>query len=351
MIALIMAGGAGTRFWPLSRNQFPKQFLTVVANKSMIRLTVDRLLKKIPIERIFIVTARNQVELICEHIPELPVENIIIEPFGMNTAPCIALSVHYIKRLYNDKETLMVLPSDHVIRREDLFLKSLELAEIPAKDGYLVTFGIIPHYPATGYGYIEAAEMYREGMFHVRQFKEKPDLETARQFLEKGGFYWNSGMFYWELATISKMYETLQPEMAEILNAIDKKWNEEGVDADISELYAKTPRIPVDIGIMEKADKRIVIPVSYDWSDVGSWRALSEISVTDGSGNTIKAANMEINSRNNYIYTDKFTALIGVEGLVVIETPDAILVAKKEDSEEVKKIVEKLQKEGKQELL
>lgn len=351
MIALIMAGGAGTRFWPLSRNQFPKQFLTVVANKSMIRLTVDRLLKKIPIERIFIVTARNQVELICEHIPELPIENIIIEPFGMNTAPCIALSVHYIKRLYNDRETLIVLPSDHVIRREDLFLKSLELAEIPAKDGYLVTFGIIPHYPATGYGYIEAAESYREGMYHVHQFKEKPDLDTARQFLEKGGFYWNSGMFYWELATISKMYETLQPDMSEVLAEIDWKWNKEGVDADISELYAKMPRIPVDIGIMEKADKRIVIPVSYDWSDVGSWRALSEISVPDSSGNTIKAEHMEINSRNNYIYTDKFTALIGVEGLVVIETPDAILVAKKEDSEEVKKIVEKLQREGKQELL
>jgi mannose-1-phosphate guanylyltransferase len=351
MIALIMAGGAGTRFWPLSRNQFPKQFLTVVANKSMIRLTVDRLLKKIPVERIFIVTAMSQVELICEHIPELPIENIIIEPFGMNTAPCIALSVNYIKRLYNDKETLMVLPSDHVIRREDLFIKSLELAEIPAKDGYLVTFGIIPNYPATGYGYIEAAEMYTEGLYHVRQFKEKPDLDTARQFLGKGGFYWNSGMFYWELATISRMYEKLQPQIAEILAAIDHKWNEEGLDADISELYAKMPRIPVDIGIMEKADKRIVIPVSYDWSDVGSWRALSEISVTDECGNTINSEHMEINSRNNYVYTDKFTALIGIEGIVVIETQDAILVARKEDSEEVKKIVEKLQKEGKQELL
>lgn len=351
MIALIMAGGAGTRFWPLSRSSFPKQFLSVVANKSMIRLTVDRLLKKIPIERIFIVTAYSQVDLICEHIPELPIENVIIEPFGMNTAPCIALSILYIKRLFNDRETLMVLPSDHVIRREDLFLQSLDLAELPAKDGYLVTFGIVPHYPATGYGYIEAADSYHEGMFHVRQFKEKPDIDTARGFLKQGGFYWNSGMFYWELATISKMYETLQPQMYDILNAISKKWNEEGLDADISELYAQMPKIPVDIGIMEKADKRIVIPVSYDWSDVGSWRALSEISLADSSGNTINAEHMEINSRNNYIHSEKFTALIGVEGLVVIETPDAILIAKKEDSEEVKKIVDRLQKEGRTELL
>jgi len=351
MIALIMAGGAGTRFWPLSRSSYPKQFLNVVANKSMIRLTVDRLLKKIPIERIFIVTAYSQVELIAEHIPELSVENIIIEPFGMNTAPCIALSILYIKRLFNDKETLMVLPSDHVIRREDLFLKSLDLAEEPAKDGYLVTFGIEPHYPATGYGYIEAGEEYREGMFYVHQFKEKPDIDTARQFLAQGGFYWNSGMFYWELATIWKMYQALQPEMFEILDGISKQWNEIGLDSDISELYARMPRIPVDIGIMEKADKRIVIPVPYDWSDVGSWRSLSEISLADSEGNTINSEHMEINSRNNYIHTDKFTALIGVEGLVVIETPDAILVARKEDSEEVKKIVEKLQKEGRKELL
>ncbi len=351
MIALIMAGGAGTRFWPLSRTNLPKQFLSVVANKSMIRLTVDRLLKKIPIERIFIVTARNQVELIFEHIPELPVENIIIEPFGMNTAPCIALSVQYIKRLYNDKETMIVLPSDHVIGKEDVFLESLDSAEIPAKEGYLVTFGIIPDFAATGYGYIEEAESYREGMYHVRQFKEKPQQEVAEQFLAKGGFYWNSGMFYWELATISKMYEKHQPEMFNVLSEIEKKWNEEGVDADISELYAKMPKIPVDIGIMEKAEKRIVIPVSYNWSDVGSWRALAEISEKDECGNTIKSEHMNINSRKNYIYTDKFTAIIGIEGLVVIETPDAILIAKKECSEDVKIIVENLRKEGKTELL
>jgi len=342
MKALIMAGGSGTRFWPLSRTAKPKQFLKIAGEKSMLQLTVERLKDAVEMENIYIVTARAQVELVREHLPQLPLENIIIEPFGMNTAPCIGLSLAYLEGRIAPYESIIVLPADHVIKAVPAFLDSLKLAEKPAQAGYLVTFGIVPDYPATGYGYIEAGARQEEGIFEVKRFKEKPDLQTAGTFLQQGNFYWNSGMFFWKYETIRTAFAQYLPELNRLLEDIKLVWKQQGMQADITDIYQKMPRLPIDIGIMEKADKRAVIPVDYGWSDVGSWKALADISPADANGNCLPKKNFALDAKGNYIISDKFVSLIGVENLVVVETEDAILVTSKERSEDVKKVVDSL---------
>jgi len=351
MIALIMAGGIGTRFWPLSRESNPKQFLNIISEDSMLQMTAKRLQPKINIKDIYIVTASSQVELTRKHLPCLPQENIIIEPFGMNTAPCIALSAQYLARKYDKTEKMIVLPADHLIALNDDFLASLEIGEDAANKNNLVTFGIKPDYPATGYGYIEAGKKIEQKMFYVKQFKEKPDLATAKQFLSSGNFFWNSGMFMWKIETILNAYKEYLPKVSQVLEKINARWDEDGVKANISSEYALMPKIPVDIGIMEQAEKRIVIPVDYGWSDVGSWKALYKISDKDENNNVINCEYEVIDSNNNYINSKKFVALIGVDDLVVVESEDALLISKIDRSEDVKNIVEKLKKEGKEELL
>ncbi len=351
MIALIMAGGAGTRFWPLSRKNFPKQFLRVLGDLSLLQMTVKRLLPRFPFADIYIVTAANQIELIKQQLPELPVQNIIIEPFGMNTAPCIALSVEYLKRLYPPQETLFILPADHIIREEEKFLDILYPAEIEAQKGYLITFGIVPLYPATGYGYIEAGKEIAPGVREVLQFKEKPNQQTAELFLAKENYFWNSGMFCWTLQTISQAYKTWLPEVYNIVSEISNQWQNEGLDTNIASLYAKMPHLPIDIGILEKADNRGVIPVTFDWSDVGSWKAVADLTTGDADSNYFSTSGKAISAQNNYAVTDKFTALIGVNNLCLIETDDAILLCNKELAEEVKKIVEYLEQQNRQDLL
>ncbi len=350
MIAVIMAGGSGTRFWPQSRMAKPKQFLDVVGEKSMIRLTMDRLLEELPTEKIFVVTAESQVKLVKKHLPELPAKNIIIEPFGMNTAPCIALSYAYIKRFAALTETMVVLPADHLITKVDVFWENINKSQELARAGNLVTFGIIPTYPATGYGYIQAGEKANDFAYKVAQFKEKPNYETAQDFLKAGNFFWNSGMFSWTLGTIEETYQKFLPEVTQVLDLIEAEWNRNGENSDISGLYAKMPKIPVDIGIMEKAEKRAVIPVDLGWSDVGSWRALADISQTDKDENTISENSFVIDSKGNYIRSSKFVSLIGVQDMVLVETEDAILLAKKDRAEEVKKVVDFL-KENNENLL
>lgn len=317
----------------------------------MIQLTVERLLPIMNISDVYIVTAANQVELVQLHLPDLPRENIIIEPFGMNTAPCIALSIAYLKDKYPANTSLVVLPADHVITDISAFHAGLQKAELPASEGKLVTFGIIPDYPATGYGYIESGNEVHPGIFAVTRFKEKPDFESAKHFIEQGNFYWNSGMFFWHLDVIWNAFCSFMPLAVDILNDIRDKWRREGYNVSIDSEYAMMPKTPIDIGIMEKSESRAVIPVNIGWSDVGSWKALAELSLADASGNSIFAANISISSTGNYVKTSKFTALIGVQNLCVIETEDAILIMDKDKAEDVKKIVDTLNAEGKTELL
>ncbi len=351
MIAVIMAGGAGTRFWPASRAALPKQFLPVLGDRSMIRLTFDRLTALIDADRIYVVTAASQADLVRTHLPEMPAENIIIEPFGMNTAPCIALSVARLNALYAPDETMLVLPADHFIHDSAAFLASLSLADHVAKNGRLVTFGIVPTYPATGYGYIEASEPISEGVLSVSRFKEKPDYDTATFFLSQGNFYWNSGMFGWTLATISAAFRAHLPKALAVAEEVCALWDQNAPEDAVHSAYAGMPRTPIDIGVMEAATNRAVIPVSYGWSDVGSWKALADLTPSDAEGNRFPAGGMAIDATNNYAFTEKFTAFIGVNDLCVVETPDAILVVPKDRSEEVKAVVDTLKQQNKDKLL
>ncbi len=351
MLALIMAGGSGTRFWPASRAANPKQFLRVTNHKSMLQLTYDRLTPLIPPERIYVVTAGEQAALVREHLPQLPAQNVIAEPFGMNTAPCIALSVAYLERLYPPDQTMLVLPADHVIADTPAFLASLAKAQKVAQSGALVTFGIVPEYPATGYGYIESGEETEPGVRQVLRFKEKPDSATATEFLRSGNFYWNSGMFCWTLASIRAAFEAFLPDAPRLAREVLDLRKAHASEAAAAEVYMLMPRTPVDIGIMEPSENRAVIPVSYGWSDVGSWKALADISTADKDLNSFRAPGLAIEAHSNYVYSDKFVALIGVDDLCVVETPDAILVSSKSRSEEVKKVVEHLSANKKDELL
>lgn len=349
MIALIMAGGVGSRFWPLSREDNPKQFLSIVDKDSMIRLTVDRLKKKIQIDDIYIVTAANQVELIKQHIPELPEMNIIIEPFGMNTAPCIALSLAWLENKYDEDEVMLVAAADHLITETDKFYQSINKAVISAENDYLVTFGIKPTYPATSYGYIETGNKLGEYTWQVASFKEKPDEDKARVYLEKGNYFWNSGMFVWNLKTIKNAYRDLQPDIWKRLAMIQAEWKKLNKLADITTLYKSMPRIPVDIGIMEKSENIAVVPAEFGWSDVGGWKALHDLSPKDENSNVFNREHFTIDSKNNYVYADKMVSLIGIENLVIIDTEDVIMIADKDRSEEVKKLVNLLNEKNRKE--
>jgi mannose-1-phosphate guanylyltransferase len=350
IIPVIMAGGSGKRFWPLSRQSNPKQFLSITSEMSMIQMTVDRMKDKVAMENIYIVTAASQKELVQKHLPALPEENIILEPQGMNTAPALALSAIYLLRKHSPDDKMLVLAADHVIKDVPGFLDSLEPADTASNDNNLVTFGIKPSFPSTGYGYIESGEKLEYGEV-VNSFKEKPDEETAEEFFNSGNYYWNSGMFMWKLETILSAFKEYLPKVNTLLNDISNQWKKEGINADISELYTKMPRIPIDIGIMEQADKRVVIPVDYGWSDVGGWKALSEITPADKNGNYTKKDSEILNSKNNYVYSDKFIAMIDVDNLVVVETPDAILISNKDSSEKVKDIVTSLENKSKKQYL
>jgi mannose-1-phosphate guanylyltransferase len=351
MIALIMAGGFGTRFWPQSRTRMPKQFLRVADERSMIQLSVDRLLPIIPITDIYVVTAADQAELVRRHLPSLPTENIIMEPFGMNTAPCIALSVQYLKARYSQNTPMLVLPADHVIRDDEAFRGHLKTASRAALAGDLITFGIMPDYPATGYGYIEAGKTVSDDCREVIRFKEKPDRATAEGFLEKGGFFWNSGIFAWSIDSILKAFDRHAPEISKLCAQIDALWQRHGYGADISPIYSMMPRIPIDIGIMEKATNRVVIPVDIGWTDVGSFKALSEICPRDENLNSSISELFALDSKGNFIRSDKFVALIGMDDICLIETPDAILLAPKDRAEDVKKVVDWLRQEDRKDLL
>lgn len=346
MIGLIMAGGSGTRFWPESRQSLPKQFLKLFNNKSMLRLTYERISTFIENKDIYIVTTQSQVPLILEHIPELSITQIIVEPYGMNTAPCIALSAVYLEKLYDKSKSILVLPADHYIPETEAFKTAMLKASDASKNHKLVTFGIVPNYPATGYGYIETDAEYSDGMFHVKQFKEKPDFSTASEFLARKNFYWNSGMFCWTIESIIDSFTKYQPEILQIAHEVINE-----IDLDKQKcLYKKMSKAPIDIAIMEKANNVIVQTVSFTWSDVGNWFSLSELMPKNEDSNYFKSDNYSENSANNSVFSNKFTALIGVNDVIIVDTKDALLVINKKESEKVKQVVDYL-KENQEDLL
>ncbi|MBE7681565.1 mannose-1-phosphate guanylyltransferase [Paenibacillus sp. P13VS] len=353
---VIMAGGKGERFWPKSRTNLPKQFLNISGNKSMIQQSIARLEKLTDMSRIFIVTNELYAELIKAQIPTLPSENIIIEPIGRNTAPCIGLASVIIEDRFPDS-TMIVIPSDHIIENEEGFVNILKTAtEVAQDNGSLVTLGIQPTYPETGYGYIESSNQVmlinELPVNKVNKFVEKPDLATAQSYLEAGNFYWNSGIFVWKVETIRSYIQELMPEMHDILETMKTVLDSENCDKIIRSEFLKMPDQSIDYGIMEKVSNIYVIPCVFGWDDVGSWTALERINELDENGNVIRGNILNLDTKRCIIESNgKLIATLGIEDLIIVDTEDVTLICTKEKAQEVKLLLKELRMQKMEEYL
>lgn len=345
---VIMAGGIGSRFWPKSRKQRPKQFLEVFGDATLIQNTVARMQGLVPPERCYVVTHDRYIDQTQEQLPAVPAENILAEPISRNTAPCIAYAA--VKLLVRDPDaTMIVLPADHVIRNVKRFHEVLRVAVDKAQEpGALVTIGITPTHPETGYGYVQfegtgdaAQEMPQA--YRVRTFAEKPDLATAERFLDSGDFLWNSGMFIWRADTILEAFQQHLPAAYEAFAPLQEQVNTSGEPTAVSEAFQNSPRISIDYGVMERAEQVYVVPGSFGWSDVGDWRAVYDISAKDELGNAIRGnVIMHDASRCLVEADDRLVVLIGIHDTVVVDTPDAVLVCNRESAQQVKNVVDYL---------
>lgn len=353
MYVVIMAGGSGTRFWPLSRTKAPKQLMSVFGGKSMLQRTVERVMPLVP-KRIMIITNVLQAEETRRQVAEysaIPID-IVAEPVGRNTAPAIALAAALIGH-HDPESTMVVLPADHYIRNEAEFCQIVKAAVEAAATGSLLTLGIEPTRPETGYGYIEAGASQGPGIvFPVKRFVEKPSAAKALEFLEAGNFYWNSGMFIWKTSAIASELTLQMPELSAAVGGISfaaAAWDLAALQPQIDSLYESIKGESIDYGVMERAASVKVIPASFGWSDVGSWSALPEVIDPDNNGNVAIATKglIAIDSADSLVYADgKMAALIGVDNLIVVTTADAILVCAQERAQDVKKVVESLQRSG-----
>jgi mannose-1-phosphate guanylyltransferase len=351
MYIVLMAGGIGTRFWPRSRASLPKQMLNIFGERSMLQMTYDRIKELTSTDKILVITSSELKDSVSKQLPEIPKKNIIAEPFGRNTAPCIGLAGAIIQSREKNNEIMIVLPSDHLIKDVEKFRNTLITAAkyIPERD-CLITIGIKPAYPETGYGYIqkysEIASTFNRSIYKVKTFAEKPNLETAKRFLESGDFLWNSGMFIWSVKSIMDEFDEHQPELAEGLSFLKEKVDTPQMDEAIYDVYSKTKSISIDYGIMEAAKNVCVIEADFGWNDVGSWEAVYNISEKDSKGNAVQAPEkVLLNAKNNYIFSSKkLVAAVDVEDLVVVETDDALLICRKEESQKVKDVVDNLRR-------
>lgn len=341
--AVIMAGGSGTRFWPLSRKKLPKQFLPLFGHSSLLRQTYERIKPLFSDEHILIVTNRDYVELVKRELPEIPLQNIIGEPIGRNTAPCIALAAALIQ-LRDPQSTMTVLPADHSISDLATFHHTLILGREYVKvKNHLVTIGIKPNRPETGYGYIRYDRADPENLKTVRSFEEKPSHEKALAFIETGEYLWNSGMFQWNTATILKAFSQYLPQVSNTLNSFLSDFKPDQADISIRAFYEAVESISIDYGIMEKADQVKVIPADMGWSDVGSWMAAWELAAKDPQGNYLMGSNIElVETTNSYIQNSgkHLIAVVGLDNIVVVETADALLIMPAEKSQKVKQLIE-----------
>jgi len=356
LYAVIMAGGQGTRFWPFSRQAKPKQFLPVISEKTMLEETIERLLPLIPASRIFTIANRDQTAQIKEICPFLPEENRLIEPQGKNTAPSLLLATAAIY-LRSPQAIIAALPADHLISDPHRFRHKLTAAAWAARQtNSLVTFGIPPSFPATGYGYIQfkqSAQQHIEGepFYPVEMFKEKPDLATAINFLQAGNYFWNSGMFLWQVDVFTHEMAQAAPEMyafwPQIISALENN------DARrIAEIFEKLPAISIDYALMEKARQVLMTTGDFGWSDVGSWSSLLAVWPPDAQGNSVRGESLLLESTGCLVLSPhKFTALIGAKDLVVIDTPDALLICRKDLDQKVRDVVKYLHDRGQKELL
>ena len=354
--ALIMAGGRGERFWPKSRKSTPKQFLSLAdPEKTMIQNTVERILPLVKTENILIATNRGYKDLVRAQLPELPEENILCEPMARNTAPCIGWGAVTARKRFGDA-LMIVLPSDHLVQQPALFRGLLKDALRTAEEtDALVTLGISPSAPDTGYGYIRYDTEEGTGFekaFRVRQFVEKPDLETAKKYLASGDYLWNSGMFIWKASAVLKEIRDKLPEMYEQLEAIERAIGTEQEDAAVNEAFGAMQSISIDYGVMEKAENVYVLPSSFGWDDVGSWLAVGRINPGNEVGNVIRGDVVTINSTRCIVEGgEKLIAMVGLEDTIIVDTKDALLVCAKDHAAEIRKVLETLKAVNRTELL
>jgi len=346
-VAVIMAGGRGERLWPLSRSSRPKQFISWKRH-SFFRATVDRVKPIVGAENIYVVTQKKYRELILKQAPLIPPSNIIVEPQGKNTAPCIGLAAVIISALKNPEEIMIILPADHFIGDEEAFQKLIRFACRVANDNFLVTLGITPLYPHTGYGYIHYGDSYYKEeieAFKVLKFTEKPDLETARKYLKEERYLWNSGIFIWKARVILEEMRKYMPDLYQGLMKIKESIGTPQEKEVMGEVFKNLENISIDYGIMEKTDRALVIPADIKWSDVGSWAALEEILKKDQQGNIVLNKHLGIDTQNCIIWTKKPVVTLGIKNLVVVETDDVIFLMPKSHSQKVRLVIEALKEE------
>ncbi len=356
--AVIMAGGVGSRFWPRSRERSPKQFQEILGSGTMIQNTQQRISPLVDAEHTLIVTNRQHRELVLSQLPGIPKQNVLGEPVGRNTAPCIALAAQWIRR--EDPDAVMVvLPSDHLIRTPEVFLKALERGiHVAREQDALVTIGINPTHPETGYGYIQFNDApannpyHADGVYRVRTFAEKPNYETAMRFLKSGDFLWNSGMFVWKASVILEELRRHMPEMCEQLSHVAPAMGTPEFDAALELAYGVIRGTSIDYGVMEKASNVFVVRGEFGWSDVGSWDEVVRLTPLDDQGNVHKGTVVSRDASGNYVDAgDRVVATIGVDDLIVVATDDAVLVCRKGRSQDVKEIVDYLRRKQMNDLL
>ncbi|UCF83632.1 MAG: mannose-1-phosphate guanylyltransferase/mannose-6-phosphate isomerase [Desulfobacteraceae bacterium] len=359
--AVILTGGSGTRFWPLSREKMPKQLLHILGDQSMLAMTLERAVALVPEERIWAVTTRSQAgEIKLElHTHNFKKVRVLEEPAGRNTAAAIGLAAIRILR-EDPAGVLAVLPADHHIEQKDRFLDLLRAGQKVAEEGWLVTLGISPTRPETGYGYIKKGRRIdslelgnpQPDVFQVSRFTEKPDQETAETYLQSGDFFWNSGIFLWRADHIMDEMKRYLPAHYKGLMEIDSLGDPPSDPDRVADIYEGLATISVDYGIMERSDRVAMLPSDVGWSDVGSWAALLEIMEKDPQGNVVKGDVLISDSRNSLLYgRDRLVAAIGLDGVVAVDTPDALLICRANASQNVGKVVEQLRNEGREEAL
>ncbi len=341
LCALIMAGGKGTRFWPLSTEKKPKQFLNLIGNETMIQMTVNRIKPIIPLERIFICTGQMYVDLVKEQIPELPERNIIVEPEGRNTAPCIALSSLIIQRYFNDS-SMLVLPSDHLINDEEKFRKIVLKANefLEENNESIITLGMTPDRPETGYGYIKFNEKVSSNdgleIFKVEKFEEKPNEKKAKLYLSQNFYLWNGGMFLWKTSNIIKEIVRYSPDTYEAIHSIEYV-DEHKLQETINMNYYKTESISIDYSVIEKSQNVYVIPSEIGWDDIGTWKAIERYKKKDINNNIIEGNARVIESNSSIaMNSGKRIVMIGIDDVMTLETEDSIYIVNKEYMDNLK---------------
>jgi len=346
---LIMAGGSGTRFWPRSRVKKPKQYLSLFGNLSLIQESVQRFANFIQEESIYIVSAKSQKEVLEEQTTNLPKENLIYEPVGKNTLPAIGLAALFITK--KDPEGILIVsPSDHLIQNDELFIQTIQSAVQIAKekDG-IVTIGITPKFPATGYGYVQTAKEIKIGQviksFEVSRFVEKPNLEVVTGYLQEGGFFWNSGIFIFKVSVFLESVQKYAPALYADLLRINEHIGTKGYDEALDRIYNEVESISIDYGILEKAKNVFLVQGDFVWNDLGSWEEVYKYDKKDENQNAKVGEVIFLDTKNSYVYApDSLVAVVGLEDVIVVQEGDTILVCKRDSAEEIKSVVSEINK-------